>query len=391
MPDVNTDPFASATLINDPQFSQIVPEDGAGATPEGGTPQGPPKTRTVDDEGFTVLGRESATQDGEGANGEGGQEPGLPEYIAALQEPALVQGEGAEGEDGELVLDEITAEDEAFIQGAPDEQEYKARLQQVKKRIHDVNSARIGRFKAEQRQRDAETKAIQRLIAEGRLPESAADVPRGQEPPPPAQQPARRFATADPKQLPEYAAMVQAKAARDSSADDPSKYVELDDAYEAAKEAYLEAKFEMKFAANRSEVERAKTVEKAYETDRRLDQEWTGDLVRPIPWADSQDGKIPGVKSLFRILVQRDPSLPSRNPHTDPVDRAKWMATVVSENFPRQHAIHIERVRATLMKQKTAKTAAAPVVSGQTSPLKAQQTKGDVTSGYLAYINQGRS
>jgi len=372
------DPFEAAAVITDRNYSEITAEDAQSATSQGTPPPDPAGAPKVS---------QPASAPSQGTNAPDPEV--LPDYITDLPESTLpAKPEGTDGAD--LVLDEVTAEDEAYIGQAKTAEEFKERTQQVKKRIHDVNSARIGQFKAQQRAQQAEVQALQRLIASGQLPPSVVDM-RQQEPGTPAPPAPVRQAVTDPRQLPEYAALVRAKAAMDAA--EPETFIAARDAYEAAQEAYFDAKTDLRLSAIQNGQQASQMKERALEADREFDTVRTGDMVHPIPWADTKDSQgrtIPGVKSLFSQLVQADPSLPNRIQGDTPEDRADWMSHYVSRAFPQRHASHLERVRAAMIQRTQQKRAASPVISGQTNPVKQTGSPVTQTGDYLAYINQGR-
>jgi hypothetical protein len=372
------DPFEAAEVVTDRNYSEITAEDAQSATSQGTPPPAPAEAATAS---------QTAAAPNQGTNALAPED--LPDYITDLPESTLpAQPEGGEGED--LVLDEVTAEDEAYIAQAKTAEEFKERTQQVKKRIHDVNSARIGQFKARLRAQQAEMQALQRLVTSGRLPPSVVDMQQQEPGTPEPPVPIRQDVT-DPRQLPEYAALVRAKAAMDAA--DPENFIAARDAYEAAQEAYFDAKTDLRLSSIQKRQQAVQMKERALEADREFDTTRTGDIVHPIPWADTKDSQgrtIPGVKSLFSQLVQADPTLPNRIQGDTPEDRADWMSHYVSRAFPQRHAAHLERVRAAMIQRTQQKRAASPVISGQTNPVKKTGSPATQTEDYLAYINQGR-
>ena len=203
------DPFEEAAVINDPQYSEIVPDNAPGATQEGAG-QAPATREANNPLSHTLVTDLPMPGDGQ-AEGEGDGDV-IPDWINAIPESTLPTPEGEPGD--ELVLDEVTAEDEAFIQAAKTPEEFKERTQQIKKRIHDVNSARIGNYKAQMRAKDAENQALQRLIASGKLPPGVVDMQQGQARESRVVDTFNAPATDDPTQLPEYQARARAKAYR---------------------------------------------------------------------------------------------------------------------------------------------------------------------------------
>jgi len=174
--------------------------------------------------------------------------------------------------------------------------------------------------------------------------------------------------------LPEYAEMVNA---------DADTYHEKQARFMQAANAAHDRTFLQQMEGEKQAVQERIEADRF---DRYLDETQLGDEINPIPWKER--------KVIFSEMAKADPRLIDRLPSGSAEDRYLWITAQVNQARPDVYRGHLRNVLLGMRNRTQTKTAAAPIASGQSPPVRPQGatpgTPAQATQSYLDYLKSGR-
>lgn len=163
---------------------------------------------------------------------------------------------------------------------------------------------------------------------------------------------------------------------------EPEEYHQKFAAYERARNRAMALWIQQHSQARERAMELQREV---MEVDQKLSQEWTGDLVHPIPWTET--------KALFEQLAQKDPDVfrAVASAQGSPLHRAEFIAAIVQSRFPDVYARRLHEVQENYRLrrgQQAAKNMASALQGASNPPMNGASGEVALGKAWLRYIGK---